>query len=448
MKHTIFIFFLATMTILAQNAPMNLNLTEAEKIGLINNTNVLIKKHSMKISEYQTQIASVSRYPDFIASAGYTYINPPMETTLDGPMGIQFHPKLGYQDNYSLALQMRAVLYAGGRMANGAEAAALGKEAAQFLLTDTIATTKYEIRKSYFSILFLREMAALAKESAARASVRLTDTENKFKAGTATRLEVMRLQTEAADAQTLESESMDRLRQSLLNFKILLNMPEGKNISLNGNLRKSATLLKGIDYEKFSRVKPFFAAAEAQRVMANAAYKRARMERGDLFPVISTSVKYDYANPYLLQEEFGGTITANISATYPIWDWGKNRKEYKASDLEAANARMLAENTRRQLDGYYKNLLDRMESNRKGILAREINLKRARATRDAMEVARSSGAATYNDLADAELLVYRMEVDYMRNIMDLFIAIADWERFSPKPSGLFAQFDAIGTENN
>jgi hypothetical protein len=59
-----------------------------------------------------------------------------------------------------------------------------------------------------------------------------------------------------------------------------------------------------------------------------------------------------------------------------------------------------------------------------------------------------NGAATYNEWADTELLHFRLEVDYLKNLSDLYISIADLERFIEEPTDIFSGFETDSKRKN
>lgn len=439
MKRFLLLFIFLIATSIFSEEKLILSIADIEELALKNHVAIILQKTDQEISVYQKEIAEANNLPEIGATAGYTYIDPAMKGKISIIPGTELRPRFGYHDNYSVALQMRYLLFGGGKVQDSIEASKLGEEASKFLLKDAIHTARLEARKAYFNTLYVQELTKLVKDSEKRAKGRLQDAENKFKAGTITKLELLRIRTEAADAETLSSETADNLRNSLDQLKLILNISTEVEIGFKDNLKNYEKNLSYLDTASFHQNSPLFPKAEAANLNVKRAQKKADIEKADFYPTVSTAVKMDHANPYQMDQKFGNILSANISASLPILDWGKNKNEYNIALAEVKKAQTVATNTRRQLENYYKSLIYRIESLKKGMVARKLNLEKAIASRDAAEVARSNGAATYNDLADTELLKFRIELDYVRNISELLIVISDWERFSEEPSGIFGK---------
>ncbi|HMV79491.1 MAG TPA: TolC family protein [Leptospiraceae bacterium] len=427
-----------------------LTLSDCVEIGLKNNIGIRIQKSDLAISQYQKEIAESSQLPDFSAAAGYTYIDPALKGRIEMVPGtdLALKPRLGFHNNYSLALQMRYVLYSGGKISRAEEAAQLGEEAAKLLLKDRLQSSKYEIRKAFIQAVFLKEMVHLAEESLKRSSDRLKDTEAKFKAGSVTKIEMLRIRAENSESETFFSETRDRYKAGTDQLKLLLNLPIKEEIEISGSLKIHPDELKRVFSLNLSAFTPVFWKAQAAGIQAKQAGKLSEMEKSDMLPAVAVGMKADEANPYLLQDKFGTIYSGFIQASMPVWDWGKNKKKYLISQEQKIKAESIAEDVRNQLEAYYSILTDRIQSIKKGINSREKNLDRSKAARDAAETARKNGAATYNDWADTELLHFRLEVDYLKNLSDLYISIADLERFIEEPTDIFSGFETDSQRKN
>jgi outer membrane protein TolC len=302
--------------------------------------------------------------------------------------------------------------------------------------------------KAFIQAVFLKEMVHLAEESLKRSSDRLKDTEAKFKAGSVTKIELLRIRAENSESETFFSETRDRYKAGTDQLKLLLNLPIKEEIEISGSLKIHPDELKRVFSLNLSTFTPVFWKAQAAGIQAKQAGKLSEMEKSDMLPAVAVGMKADEANPYLLQDKFGTIYTGFIQASMPVWDWGKNKKKYLISQEQKIKAESIAEDVRNQLEAYYSILTDRIQSIKKGINSREKNLDRSKAARDAAETARKNGAATYNDWADTELLHFRLEVDYLKNLSDLYISIADLERFIEEPTDIFSGFETDSQRKN
>ena len=123
---------------------------------------------------------------------------------------------------WSIALQVRQTLYAGGGISAALDAQRLVRASALLDLKATINTALLDVRTKFYSVLFAREQIKVQEESVELLQQQLKDAKNRFDAGTVSNFEVLRADVELANAQppliTARNNyrlAIDELRQSL-----------------------------------------------------------------------------------------------------------------------------------------------------------------------------------------------------------------------------------------
>ncbi|RFC46290.1 MAG: Outer membrane protein TolC [Verrucomicrobia bacterium] len=100
--------------------------------------------------------------------------------------------------SWSIALEVRQVLYAGGSVAASLRSAKFSQEAAYYGLRDTLDRVVSQVRQQFSQVLATKALIEVAEESVELANQQLKDATNRFQAGTVPRFNVLRAEVEVA----------------------------------------------------------------------------------------------------------------------------------------------------------------------------------------------------------------------------------------------------------
>lgn len=128
----------------------------------------------------------------------------------------------GSDQDWSIALEARQVLYAGGGISAALEAQKVSREAALLDLKATINNALLEVRTRYYDVLLAREQITVQEQNVQLLRQQLQNAKNRFEAGTISNFEVLRAEVELANAQpefikarNRKRTSVDQLRQAI-----------------------------------------------------------------------------------------------------------------------------------------------------------------------------------------------------------------------------------------
>ncbi len=124
--------------------------------------------------------------------------------------------------NWSIALDVRQTLYAGGAITSALDAQRYARESALLDLRSTINQALLGVRTKFYAVLFSREQIKVQEQSVDLLQEQLRNAQNRRAAGTVSDFEVLRAEVELANAQppliTARNNyrlAIDELRQSL-----------------------------------------------------------------------------------------------------------------------------------------------------------------------------------------------------------------------------------------
>lgn len=124
--------------------------------------------------------------------------------------------------NWSIAIEARQAIYAGGGVRAALDAQKVLRDAALLELRSVINNALLEVRTRFYNVLLARERIKVQEENVKLFEEQLTNAKNRFEAGSVSNFEVLRAEVELANAkpQLIRARntfrtSIDQLRQSL-----------------------------------------------------------------------------------------------------------------------------------------------------------------------------------------------------------------------------------------
>ena len=155
---------------------------------------------------------------------------------------------VGTDQDWSIALEARQALYAGGGISAALDAQKISREAALLDLKATINNALLEVRTHYYDVLLAREQITVQEQNVQLLRQQLQNAKNRFEAGTISNFEVLRAEVELANAQpefikarNRQRTAIDQLRQSI-----------GYTNTTPENLSKTPEFIGTLDFQPVS----------------------------------------------------------------------------------------------------------------------------------------------------------------------------------------------------
>jgi Outer membrane protein len=177
------------------DVPTQLDLQTVIRYALENN--FAIRQARERIREQEGLIVEIKAQvlPNASVNSLYTYTD--RELSSDSAA-----PDAGTRETeyWSIALQVRQVLYAGGGVRNALDAQQLAREAALLELQSVIDTALLDVRTRYYNVLFAAEQTKVEEENVRLLEEQLQTAKNRFEAGSSSNFEVLRAEVAVANA--------------------------------------------------------------------------------------------------------------------------------------------------------------------------------------------------------------------------------------------------------
>jgi outer membrane protein TolC len=139
------------------------------------------------------------------------------------------------QDTYawSIALQARQVLYAGGGVQSSIRSARLAREAAMFELEGVINQQLLSVRTQFYTVLLAKQRITVQEENVNLLGQQMKDAKNRFDAGTTSNFDVLRAEVALANGQPPLIQARNDFRIAVEQLRQLIGfaMASGPNLT-------------------------------------------------------------------------------------------------------------------------------------------------------------------------------------------------------------------------
>lgn len=147
--------------------------------------------------------------------------------------------------DWSIALEARQALYAGGGIKAALDAQKITREAALLDLKATINDALLLVRTRYYDVLLAREQIGVQEQNVQLLKEQLQNAKNRFEAGTVSNFEVLRAEVELANAQPALISARNRQRTSIDQLRQAI----GYSNTERENLRKIPAFIGTLDFQ-------------------------------------------------------------------------------------------------------------------------------------------------------------------------------------------------------
>lgn len=439
----VWLFCASLMPVVAEEVALD----TAIDIALSSNISIKIQENQEKKSTLDQKINDSLLFPEFSIYGQYNYSDPRMGVKREViPLVAPLEFNIGRNDMFSYGVQLRYLLYEGGRRSHLSQAADYLKEASRWSLVDRKRAVASEVSRSYVSVLLLKELVHLADENLGRHTRRRLDAQIALQAGTIAGLELLRIRAEEEDAKIARDEAVDQLKIGETQLSLLLN--SSSNLSPKGSLQSAAKQAIGFELSTLNQKDPEFAQLMAASLQERAAEESYQAKKSEELPTVVTGLKAGQTNPYLGQKQFGTEYNAFVQLTIPIFDFGRSSGMTEKAKIDSNNVRLQVEEANRSIKSKYQLLIQRLTSAQRSIQSRQVSVDRSLLALSSAQVAYKNGTIDLSRLLDAELLLLKSRIEFLRGTVMFYENLAEWERLSGHSSDQFQIFSESVIQNN
>ena len=340
-----------------------------------------------------------------------------------GPQSLTFMER----DIYKGGLVARQPLFTGGRLIAGYEAARHSRDARAHEKRCVEAEMVFQTAHAYLSAQVADSFQKVAAQAVALLQTHEHDVSALLKNGAAPEIDLLRTQTELANARkelNAAENAVDLARSALKN---LLNIDLEETIVLTekmGQPRAPADNLSSLTRKALSQ-RPELSALNSQIAAAEQALKAAR---GEYLPSVALEARDEYMQGDVRDLEGGEHWTVGVGVEFPVWNWGQTTARVKKAALQLSQVRIQRQKTAAHIRLEVRGAYLALKKAGKDIEAAGAALK---TSEEAYRLARASyqaGEGTNTDVLDARTGLSRAEANYNQALFEYNVALAALQR--------------------
>ncbi|MEI6757010.1 MAG: TolC family protein [Chlorobium sp.] len=383
------------------------SLTLEKTIQLVRDNNPALKAAVDEISAADARITqSRSAYfPQITATAGYTRLDPVSEMSFGGPT-IQFMP----YNNYDTKVTARATLLDFGRRGSNVDLAMTGKRTAEHSLEFARRELSWQSVQLFYGILFLRESITVEQKEIKALNKALEFTSKRYKAGSATRFDVLSTEVRIAAARSRMLDLEHALHRNELTLRRLTGLQGNTPLALQGSFAVTSPTPSS-DSALLSQALQQRLELKLSRENESAAKQRRSLAMKQGLPVVTGSLSWGITNGFQPdihenRKNFAGSLHLEL----PLFTGFRTSAEQQEATamMHAASERRL--DTEQQVKTDLEETIHALQTASEKITTTEAQVSQAQLAAEHARARYENGMATALDLLNTEASLSQAEL--------------------------------------
>ncbi|MEZ7890386.1 MAG: TolC family protein [Candidatus Wallbacteria bacterium] len=302
------------------------------------------------------------------------------------------------------------------------------KDAAVFSVDAAKVNLVYNVKKSFYDLLLVKEFVKVAEESLDLIKAHVQTVKNRFNAGTSSKFDLLRVEVQEANIKPNLIKANSNLIIAKNAFNSILARPIFEELELKGSLKKPS--LPVIDLDSAVRTalltRPEIKAADSDLKASETALKLAQAQnKPDVALVGNYSQAKGKSAPL---NNFDETWNITLAAKVPIYDANATHLSIATAketiEQKKINFNDLLENIKLEVKVAYQELTQAGEL----IVASEKNVEQANEALSIAKVSYDNGLNTNLEIMDAQLALTQAKTNYYQSLHDYMVAFAKLEK--------------------
>jgi outer membrane protein TolC len=357
----------------------------------------------------------------------------------------------GQRNNWTLGLDVKQTLFAGGRVNAQARMAGAGRRIAETSLASTRAQLVLNVIEAYYDAALADRLVSIAVSTLEQAETTLRHTQLARQVGNQPEFELLRATVSRDNQRPILIQRQSDRDIALMRLKQLLNLPLDEPLTLTTPLDDTTAaipvrLTSGPpslpDSVPPADRAPVRQATEAVEVSASAL----RIARSQRLPQVNVNMQYGrvaYPQTGLpVWSDFSTNWTVGVALQVPLFTGGRITGDVRVAqaDLEEARYRLTQARELAQLDSYAA--MARLEAAEASFAASAGTAQQAARAYQIAEIRYREGISTQVELSDSRILLEQASANRALAARDLAVARARVALLRDLP------FGAIGTPSS
>ena len=396
---------LATIILLASgltSAQEVLSPQDAVAIGLKNNYSINIAENSLDIAENNASLGNAGVLPTLDATGSASRsVN---STTQKYSNGASVDVTGAVSKNYAAGINLNWTIFDGLKMFASLDQLKELKKVGESNYKLTVEQNINDILSTYYDIVRQKQVLEATQRSVAISEERLKITQSQKDVGAASKFDVLRAQVDLnGDKSSLMNQEL-----TLQQAKTRLNQLLGRDVKTEFDVIDTIDVKTDLSYnDLFSVTMQKNNQLLLARQNKNVAEAQLRLERGDLFPVISLNLGYNYSRSesgagFFVSSNTTG-ITYGVSATFNLFNGLNTRRKIENAEVSIESSNLAFNQVKDQVKADFENTYLKYQNSLKLVKLESENYKAAEENADIALEKLKVGSITPVDFRQVQL---------------------------------------------
>ncbi len=406
-----------------------LTLVDAVNLALRQNPDVLKALREIERTHGRVIEVRAQALPHIVLNSNYNETDPHL---------FRANPFAGSQTmatqntSWNISLEVRQMLYSGGRISGNIEAERLTQDSMYFSLRDTVDRVISQVRQQFSTVLATRGLIGVAEESVELASQQLRDATNRFEAGTVPRFNVLRAEVELASVKP----GLIRAKNDYLIARLQLARslgidpaPDGKpSFECLGELQISYRTISLVDAISLGRARRPSLKAQRQQILVEK--ERLKVARSGFKPQLSVSGGYRKisTNASISIDDAIAGYFVGINGTWNIFDSFETVGQVSQAKARIDSAIVTYEDALLNVELEVQKAYADLQQFRETVESQQKNVEQAREALRLSQERLGAGAGTQLEVLDARVALTRARTIELQARADYARSLADFDR--------------------
>ena len=434
MKKFFLLSIILLITVFKINAQETIELNEAIRLALVNNTNVMNLERSLQIQRLNTSTARGDLFPDLSLSANWNRNNTVSEGTVRFINGVPtaIPQQNSWINNFNVGLNGSVILFDGFANYTQVELSEQNEVSLRINLEKERYDIAFRINTAYFDVL-KKEKIVVANEENLADSRRVLESIREFmNVGKRTIADVYRQDVQVAQNELLLERSKNDLDKSKIDLLLAINTDLNKNYSvsdnsINTNLAEAdlkAVLDRNANTETLVNTalqKRFDYRSSLQLVRINQV--QLNIDKKSLyFPTLSASTNYNLNASRIGNLQDSRNFSFGFSLSYPIFQGFSLDNRRQASEITIKQRQEDVKQLEQQIRSDIKKSYLDIETQYKQIEILNRNIVSAEQDKLLSEENYRVGLGTILEVQTAATKLNSLKVDLINSYYDFLLA--------------------------
>ncbi|MCX5784393.1 MAG: TolC family protein [Elusimicrobia bacterium] len=396
----------------ARASALNLTLDDAVRTALKNNATVVTAEGTRRIYKEKVTEYWGSVYPQLSATGQYT-------RNIESPAFFFGGAKIksGLNNVYSASLDLKQVLWAGGKVSTGIKMAHLYSDASDEQLKIAQKSISMAVKQVYYGVLLARAISGIQKESLDLARQHLDMINAQYKQGIASDLAVLRQKVEVSNTEPALTQAQNLYEEGRIDLKNLLGLDPETDITLSDGFNCAAQNPGEISelYKEALSGRPEYRNMKYQLDLYT---EMITIERAEHFPYLSAVASRQFQG----QSDSGfpspglqsWSTTAGLKLSLPLFAGGSVSSRTRQAELQAGIVRTNLAELERDIKIEVKKAWLNMKEAAERLASQTTAVEQARQALTATEVRFKNGLSSQLELNDASLALNKSQTFYIQ----------------------------------